>query len=395
MARPIWSGILSFGLVSVPVSLYAATENHTVAFRQIQRGTSDRVRNKRVNERTGEEVAFGDIVKGFELAEGEYVVVEPDELDRITPGRSKTIEITGFVDLEQVEPIYFDTTYYLGPKGKEYGKVYTLLQRALEKANRAGIAMFSMRGKEYLTAVRSENGILTAHTMHFADEVRDPHSEIPTLPAAGSDTAEVSDRELAMAEQLVDMLAVEWKPEDYRDTFEEKVHELIAAKQAGQEVTAPEAAPAPSNVLDLMDILGRSLESAKTAGSGSAAKADDAKAVAGAGAKSAAAKAKSRAAEAGSKAGAAADRASTGHRPKDTGGKKSTSTRARPATSATGKKTGTAAGRRKEDLSGLTKSELYKKATAAHLPHRSTMTRDQLQTALEKTGHGRHLHSAS
>ncbi|MET9615375.1 Ku protein [Kitasatospora indigofera] len=395
MARPIWSGILSFGLVSVPVSLYAATESHTVSFRQIQRGTSDRVRNKRVNERTGEEVAFGDIVKGFELAEGEYVVVEPDELEQISPGRSKTIEITGFVDLEQVEPIYFDTTYYLGPKGKEYAKVYTLLQRALEKANRAGIAMFSMRGKEYLTAVRSENGILTAHTMHFADEVRDPHSEISTLPAAGSDTAAVSDRELAMAEQLVDMLAVDWKPEDYRDTFEEKVHELIAAKQAGQDVTAPEAAPAPSNVLDLMDILGRSLENAKT-GSGSAAKPDEAVPPAEAGTKSAAEKAKSRRTGAGSKAGAAAGRASAGGpRPKETGGKKSTSSRARPATSATGKKTGAAAGRRKEDLSELTKAELYKRATAADLPHRSTMTRDQLQTALEKTDHGRHLRSAS
>ncbi|WP_329501516.1 Ku protein [Kitasatospora herbaricolor] len=392
MARPIWSGILSFGLVSVPVSLYAATESHTVSFRQIQRGTSDRVRNKRVNERTGEEVAFGDIVKGFELAEGEYVVVEPDELEQISPGRSKTIEITGFVDLEQVEPIYFDTTYYLGPKGKEYGKVYTLLQRALERANRAGIAMFSMRGKEYLTAVRSENGILTAHTMHFADEVRDPRSEISTLPAAGSDTAEVSDRELAMAEQLVDMLAVDWKPEDYRDTFEEKVHELIAAKQAGQEVAAPEAAPAPSNVLDLMDILGRSLESAKTAGT---VKADEAQVAAEASTKTADKKAKSRTAGAGNKTGAAAGRASAGHRPKDTGGKKSTSHRARPTTSATGKKTSTAAGRRKEDLSGLTKAELYKKATAADLPHRSTMTRDELQHALEKTGHGRHLRSAS
>ncbi|MFE3113744.1 hypothetical protein ACFXKJ_37935 [Kitasatospora indigofera] len=229
--------------------------------------------------------------------------------------------------------------------------------------------------------------------MHFADEVRDPRTEIPTLPAAGSDTTAVSDRELAMAEQLVDMLAVEWKPEDYRDTFEQKVHELIAAKQSGQEVTAPEAAPAPSNVLDMMDILGRSLESAKTA---STPATGDAKAAAKAGAKTAAAKAKNSRTEAGSKAGAAAGRTSAGHQPKDTGAKKNTSTRTtRPATSATGKKTGTAAGRRKEDLSGLTKSELYKKATAAHLPHRSTMTRDQLQTALEKTGHGRHLHSAS
>ncbi|MFC8454959.1 Ku protein [Kitasatospora sp. NPDC057223] len=135
-ARPIWSGILSFGLVSVPVSLFAATEDHTVSFRQIQRGTSDRVRNKRVNECTGEEVPFGEIVKGFEVSEGEYIVVEPDELEQLSPGRSKTIEITGFVDLDQVEPIFFDKTYYLGPKGKEYAKVYTLLQQALEKAGR-------------------------------------------------------------------------------------------------------------------------------------------------------------------------------------------------------------------------------------------------------------------
>ncbi|MFE2914940.1 hypothetical protein ACFXI0_29465, partial [Kitasatospora indigofera] len=188
------------------------------------------------------------------------------------------------------------------------------------------------------------------------------------------------------------MLAVDWNPENYRDTFEQKVHELIAAKQSGQEITAPEAAPTPSNVLDLMDILGRSLESAKTA---SPPKTGDAKAAAKAGAKTAAAKAKSSRTEAGSKTGAAAGRASVGgHRPKETEGKKSTSTRARPATSATGKKTSTAS-RRREDLSGLTKSELYKKATAAHLPHRSTMTRDELQNALEKTGHGRHLHSAS
>ena len=203
MARPIRSGILSFGLVSVLVSLYSATQDHTVSFRQIQRGTSDRVRNLRVNERTGKEVAFGEIVKGFEVAEGEYVVVEPDELDQISPGRSKTIEISGFVDLDQVEPIFFDKTYYLGPKDKGY----SLLQQALARSNRAGVAMFAMRGKEYLTAIRADHGILTAHTMHLADEVRDPHTEIGNLPTA--EAAAVSDRELAMAEQLIDMLAVD------------------------------------------------------------------------------------------------------------------------------------------------------------------------------------------
>ncbi|GHH65932.1 non-homologous end joining protein Ku [Kitasatospora indigofera] len=353
MARPIWSGILSFGLVSVPVSLYAATEDHTVHFRQIQRGTSDRVRNLRVNERTGEEVAFGDIVKGFETAEGEYVVVEPEELDQISPGRSKTIEITGFVDLDQVKPIFFDKTYYLGPKGKEYGKVYTLLQKALEQANRAGIAMFSMRGKEYLTAVRAENGILTAHTMHFADEVRDPHHEIGNLP--DGDTA-VSDRELTMAEQLIEMLAVDWNPDDYHDTFEQKVHELIAAKQSGADYAAPEAAPRPSNVIDLMDILSRSLESAgRPAGAAGPEQAEEAEE-----------------AEEAPRSGRTA-----------AGGKGAASRKTAATTRSSGKGSGKKAAA--EDLSRLTKAELYKRAGELDIPHRSTMTRDQLQAALEET----------
>jgi len=130
MARPVWTGVVTFGLVTVPVALYTATESHTVKFNQLQRGTGDRVRNKRVNERTGEEVEFGDIVKGFEVTDGEYVVVAPDELEQISPGRSRTIDISGFVDLAEVDPIYFDKTYYLGPKGKEYAKIFQLLTNA-------------------------------------------------------------------------------------------------------------------------------------------------------------------------------------------------------------------------------------------------------------------------
>ncbi|WP_456044095.1 non-homologous end joining protein Ku [Streptomyces virginiae] len=125
MARSIWSGVLSFGLVSLPVSLYTATDSHTIHFHQLQRGTSDRIRNRRVNERTGKEVDAEEIVKGFDTGE-EYVLVEPKELDEIAPGRSRAIEISGFVDLDTVDPIFFDKTYYLGPKGKEYAKVYSL-----------------------------------------------------------------------------------------------------------------------------------------------------------------------------------------------------------------------------------------------------------------------------
>jgi hypothetical protein len=137
---------------------------------------------KRVNERTGNEVDFQDIVKGYPVAEGEYVVVEPDELDQISPSRSKTIEVTGFVDLDQVEPVFFDRTYYIGPKGAEFAKIYKLLTDALEASNRAGIALFAMRGKEHLTAVRAHNGLLEPHTMHFADVIRDPRQEIDSLP---------------------------------------------------------------------------------------------------------------------------------------------------------------------------------------------------------------------
>ncbi|MFG2987419.1 Ku protein [Streptomyces sp. NPDC048258] len=163
MARPVWAGNLSFGLVSLPVGLYTATDSHTIHFHQLQRGTSDRVRNRRVNERTGDEVELDDIVKGYDTGE-EYVLVEPDELDEIAPGRSRSLDIAGFVDLDEVDPIFFDTTYYLGPRGAENTKVYSLLEQALARAGKAGIATFVMRQHEYLVAVKAENGVLTLHT---------------------------------------------------------------------------------------------------------------------------------------------------------------------------------------------------------------------------------------
>ncbi|MFD0531913.1 Ku protein [Kitasatospora arboriphila] len=360
MARPVWTGVLTFGLVTVPVALYTATDNHTVRFHQLERGTSDRVRNRRVNERTGEEVAFGDIVKGYEVGDGEYVVVEPEELEQISPGRSRTIDVSGFVDLGEIEPIYFDKTYYLGPKGKEYGKVYALLTKALERSNRAGLAMFSMRGKEYLTAVRSENGLLELHTMHFADEVRDPRREIDDLPDGRE---EFSGAELRTAEQLIDTLAVDWDPEEYRDTFEEQVRHLIEDKQASRETVLSEGPPAEAtNVVDLMDVLRRSLDDARGGsakrGSGGAAEATG-----------------------------SAPQAKAGRTPKAAGGKKSTSAAADRGGAAPEKKR-VGSSKAAEDLSKLTKPELYKRATELGIPHRSAMNRDELQAAVEKAGHG-------
>ncbi|MET9182892.1 Ku protein [Kitasatospora aureofaciens] len=350
MARPMWTGVLTFGLVSVPVALYTATQSHDVRFHQLQRGTSDRVRNKRVNERTGKEVEFGDIVKGYEVTEGEYVIVEPDELEQIFPGRSRTIDIAGFVDLTDVDPIFFDRTYYLGPRGKEYQKVYALLVEALEHAGKAGLAMFAMRGKEYLTAIRSEGGLLELHTMHFADEVRDPLREVGDLP----EKVKLSAQEVETAEQLIGMLAIEWKPDEWHDTYEEQVKQLVQDKLAGREI-AVSAGPAPeaTNVVDLMDALRRSLETARKS---------------------------EKAGEPKKSSGRTAAR--TSHSPKQTGGKKNTSPKA--ATGKTTAKRASATG--KQQLSQLTKAELYKRATDLDIPQRSTMTRDELQHALEQAG---------
>ncbi|RPK29289.1 putative DNA repair protein YkoV [Streptomyces sp. ADI91-18] len=157
MARPVWAGNLSFGLVSQPVGLYTATDSHTIHFHQLQGGTSDRIRNRRVNERTGDEVELDDIVKDYD-ADGEYFPVEPKELYEIAPVRSRSLEITGFVELAEVDPIFFDKTYHLGPRGAEFGKVYSLLEQALAKAGKEGIATFVMRQHEYLVALKAENG---------------------------------------------------------------------------------------------------------------------------------------------------------------------------------------------------------------------------------------------
>ncbi|MEV5973428.1 Ku protein [Streptomyces sp. NPDC051921] len=261
MARPIWTGVLSFGLVSVPVGLYTATSAHTLRFHQLQRGTSDRIRNRRVNERTGEEVEPDDIVKGFDAGDA-YVLVEPEELDEIAPGRSKALEISGFVDLDAIDPIFFDRTYYLGPKDKAYAKVYALLERALAKSSRAGVATFVMRGREYLVALKSEGGILTLHTLHWADEIRDPRDEVPDLPTGRTGAGA---KEMRMAEQLIDTLAMDWDPEQFHDTYRDKVAALLKAKESGEAVEKSEPAPEATNVIDLSEALRASVERARGA----------------------------------------------------------------------------------------------------------------------------------
>jgi DNA end-binding protein Ku len=203
MARAIWSGAMTFGLASVPVQVYSATEAHEPVFHQFEKGTSDRIRYQRVNERTGAEVEYSDVVKGASVGGGKYVMLDADELEAVAPGRSRSLEIQTFVDLEEIDPIYFSKTYFLGPRGDETKKTYALLRDAMANSNKAAIASFVMRSKEYLAAVRADGDLLVLETLFFADEIRDPHHEIDNIPSR----VKVSPKELRMAGQLIDAMS--------------------------------------------------------------------------------------------------------------------------------------------------------------------------------------------
>jgi len=259
MARAIWSGSVSFGLVNIPVELYSATQEHTVHFNQFQRGTSDRIRYKRVNERTGREVPYDKIVKGHEVESGEYVVVEPEELDEIAPGRSRTLDIEAFVDLDEIDPVFFQKTYWLGPAKEEFSRPYLLLAQAMKKTNRAGIAVFVMRGKQYLTALKEENGFLAVHTLYFADEIRKPKDVLDVAPQGRAPRG----KELDMAVSLVESMSDDWRPKDYRDTYTERVEKLVEDKRRGREVVTEAEPPEPTAMTDLIAALERSVADAR------------------------------------------------------------------------------------------------------------------------------------
>ncbi|WP_219414315.1 non-homologous end joining protein Ku [Pseudonocardia nigra] len=263
MARAIWTGSISFGLVSIPVGLFSATEDHTIHFNQFQRGTADRIRYKRINERTGKEVEYSDIVKGKDVGGGDFVIVEPDELADIAPGRSRTIDITTFVDLDEIDPIYYQKTYWLAPTDEQYGRPYALLREAMERTNRAGIATFVMRGKEYLTAIRADEDLLALETLFFADEIRDP-ARLDNLPGG----SRAKGKELDMATGLIESMSGPWQPEDFRDTYSERVEKLIEDKRRGREIVTEAEPPEPTAMTDLIAALERSVAEARGGGRG-------------------------------------------------------------------------------------------------------------------------------
>jgi DNA end-binding protein Ku len=259
MPRSIWSGAISFGLVNVPVKVYSAKSPKTVRFHQLDAKTGTRIAQKRVNPQTGEEVPYEDLIKGYELTRDRYVVIGPDELDALAPEKSRTIDIEDFVDLAGIDPVYYDHPYWLVPD-KGAGKAYSLLLKAMEESGKVAIARVVLRNKEHLVALRPAGPGLMMETMNFHDEVVPPE-DLDELLAAQETTA--SDREVAMAKQLIGSLTTEFEPGRYTDTYREKVLELIERKAAGEEVTGAPEAPAPARVPDLMAALEASLAAVK------------------------------------------------------------------------------------------------------------------------------------
>jgi DNA end-binding protein Ku len=260
MARSIWTGSLSFGLVNVPVRLFSATQDHKVHFHQFEKGTSNRIRNERVNEKTGEEVPYKDIVKGAEVSDGNYVMLTQEELESVEPGRSRTIDISDFVDAAEIDPIYYQKSYYLGPADDSAKKAYALLVEAMEESERIGVATFVMRGTQYLAAIRPSDGVLVLETMHFADEVRDPAKELDNLPKQ----TKVAPKDLKMAVSLIESLSTKWDPGNYKDTYQDRVKKLINAKKNDREVVREETTEESSKeVVDLLEALQASVDQAK------------------------------------------------------------------------------------------------------------------------------------
>jgi DNA end-binding protein Ku len=265
MPRAIWTGAISFGLVNVPVKLYSAVDRKTVRFHQLSGKTGVRVAQRRVDPQTDEEVPYEDIVKGYEIAPDRYVVIEPSELDTLEPKKTKTIEIEEFVELSQIDPIYYDHPYYLAP-GTGGAKPYRLLLEAMEETGKVAIARVVIRSKEQLVAVRPMGVALGMATMLFPDEVLPPERLDEVVDAANAKTTK---REVDIAKQLIESLAGDFEPDSFRDSYREQVLALIERKAEGKEIAVqPPAEEVATPAPDLMSALKASLDAVRAAGDG-------------------------------------------------------------------------------------------------------------------------------
>jgi DNA end-binding protein Ku len=269
MARAIWSGSISFGLLNVPVKLYSAVARRGISLREIRESDGARIRHRRVAEGTDEEVPYEQIVKAFEITPDRYVPLSKDELSSLAPEKTRAIDVQDFVDLDQIDPIYFDSPYYLGPAdGAE--KAYSLLAQAMETSGKVAIARFVFRNKEHLAAIRTSGGVLSLTTMRFADEVVPANELEEVLPEK---TPKVAKREREMAEQLIDSLSTEFDPGAYRDEYREQLLAMIERKAEGKEVLAPASEkPKVTEAPDLIAALEESIAAVQSKGDAKAPK---------------------------------------------------------------------------------------------------------------------------
>jgi DNA end-binding protein Ku len=256
MARAIWKGSISFGLVNIPIALYPATRREELKFRLLRKSDLSPVNYKRVAEKDGKEVSWDEIVKGYEYEKGKYVVLKDEDFERVDLEATQTVDIQDFVDQAEIDPMFFYKPYYLEPQ-KGGDKAYALLRDALEKSKKVGIAKVVIKTRQYLASVKPKDGALVLELMHFAEELADP-SKLH-LPKR----VEVGKREINMATALIDSMSSKWKPEKYRDDYREALMEVIEEKveAGGKEIEEkPKKAPKPTKVIDLVSVLQKSLE---------------------------------------------------------------------------------------------------------------------------------------
>ena len=256
MARAIWSGAISFGLVSVPVKAYTATRDHSVHFNQLD-SKGARVRYEKVSEKTGKPV--DDIKLGYERSKGKYVTFDREEIEELRPASTRTVDVEDFVDLADIDPIYYQSTYWLGPDGDAGKRAYAVLLAAMEDQQKIGIGTVVMRNKQYLAAIRPLDGALAMSTMRFADEVV-PKSKVDAVPSRAT---KPKPKELALANQIIDSLSSKWDPKRYKDTYTDVLRDLIERKADGEEIEVEKPEDGKATVVDLMAVLQASVEDAR------------------------------------------------------------------------------------------------------------------------------------
>ena len=256
MPRSMWKGAISFGLVTIPVSVYPVTEEKSLKFNQLHDEDGGRIRYKRVCEKDGEEVPYDHIVKGFEVEKDRYVILDDEDFDKVPVESSRAIDIERFVDLDEIDPVMFKKSYYLIPEATG-AKAYALLREAMSQDGRVGIAKVSFRDKEHLAALRFKDEAFVLETMYWPDEIRE--AEFGDVDV----DVKVRDQELAMARQLIESLTAEWEPEAYTDEYREALMQIVEAKINGEEIEVVEPEPT-AKVVDLMEALKASVAAAKS-----------------------------------------------------------------------------------------------------------------------------------